>query len=77
MRSVHKLTKFDAVDVDYAAQHEEDDCSDAQVDDDGDADAGKNSCCHHHVRSATGGPVMIESIVHCIRDRGKSVSLRL
>jgi hypothetical protein len=71
------LTEFDAVDVDRAAQHEEDDCGDAQVEDKGDADAGKNSSRHHHVRSEMGGVVMIESIVRCSRDRGKNVSLRL
>jgi hypothetical protein len=75
--SAQKLTEFDAVDVDCAAQHEEDDCGDAQVDDDGDADAGKNSSCHHHVQSAMESAMMIESIVHCSRDRGKSVLLRL
>lgn len=54
MSSLHELTKFDDVDVHHAAQDEKNDCGDAQVNDDGDEDAGENRSLHHHARLAPG-----------------------
>lgn len=61
---MNELAKFDDVDVHRAAQDEENDRGDAQVNDDGDEDADEDRNFHHHTRLA------LEEVV-CVVYRSK------
>ena len=55
---VHVLTNCCDADIARTALDEENDRRDAQVNCDGEEDAGKNNACHHRVWSASGNPAV-------------------
>jgi hypothetical protein len=69
MNFVDELAKSSDADIQCAAQNEEDNGGDAQVDSDGNENGGKDSGRHHYLRSVLRNVVKLESL--CIATKIK------
>lgn len=66
---VHVLPNCKNADIACATQNEKENCRDAQVDGDGEEDAGKNDACDHYARSTPGE----DGFFKCNETRGSGV----